>query len=91
MKKLIAILFVMLIVPSIGYTTEEWKPIPADRVISRFEVPNVQLAIRLVCIDGHKFVYLNDIQFDKRRGKREYNCKLYCADVWRERWEIITS
>ena len=55
MKKLIAIVFVMLIVPSIGYTTEERKPIPVDRVISRFEVPNVQSAIRLVCIDGHKF------------------------------------
>ena len=55
MKKLIAILFVMLIVPSIGYS--------ADRVISRFEVPSIESAIRVVCIDSHKFVYLNDHNF----------------------------
>tara|TARA_R100000655_G_C2980232_1_gene191687 strand:- start:433 stop:693 length:261 start_codon:yes stop_codon:yes gene_type:complete len=60
MKKLIAILFAMLIVPSLVHS--------ADRVISRFEVPQVASAIRVVCIDSHKFVYLNDIQFSKNRG-----------------------
>ena len=68
MKKLIAIVFVMLIVPSIGYTTEERKPLPAYREISKFIMPEAEYAVRVLCIDGHKFVYLNDIQFDKRRG-----------------------
>ena len=52
MKKLIVIIFVIIIVPSIGYS--------ADRVISRFEVPKVRSAIRVVCINSHKFIYLND-------------------------------
>ena len=52
MKKLIAIVFLMLIVPSIGYS--------ADRVISRFEVPKAEYAVRVLCIDGHKFVNTNN-------------------------------
>ena len=27
-------------------------------------MPNVKSAIRLVCIDGHKFVHLNDYEYE---------------------------
>ena len=54
MKKLIAIVFVMLIVPSIGYS--------ADRVISEFKVPGPDYMVRVLCIDGYKFVNTNNYE-----------------------------
>ena len=65
MKKLVFILFVMLIVPSIGYSEDElnFNTNKNDRVISDFIVPDAKWAsnIRVVCIDGHKFLYHREI------------------------------
>ena len=53
MKKIIAILFVMLIIPSVGYG--------GTKVLSKFIVPEGKYAIRVLCVDGYKFVSSNNV------------------------------
>ena len=66
MKKLIAIIFVILIVPSLVHS--------ADRVISKFVVTedkngwkhDLEYAVRVLCIDGYKFVNTNNEEFNNK-------------------------
>ena len=61
MKKVIIVLFVMIIIPSIGHSENTLKYSDFydknDRVISKFTVDEkASYDVRVLCIDGHKFV-----------------------------------
>ncbi len=74
MKKLIAIIFVMLIVPSLGYSETNSSNIQMNEI----SLENGEYEVRVLCIDGYKFVSmvrrLSDApsivqMFEERDGK----------------------
>ena len=59
MKKLILILFIILIIPSFGYA--------GTKVLSKFTVPSAKYVVRVLCVDGYKFVNTNNVVVRKSR------------------------